>query len=428
MPALSTTENWETRLRGVFDVIPAFVWCNLPDGSNEFINKRWHDYTGLSPEESNGWGWQRAFHPEDLPPLIERWRAMLVSEEPGEIEARLRRHDGIYRWFLIRAEPFRDDTGEVVRWYGTSVDIDDRKRAEQRLVAEIAERERLIEDISERVRLEAELSSAKEAAEARNRAKDEFLANVSHEIRTPMNAILGMTELVLDTRLDEGQRQWLRTVHSAAASLLAIINDLLDFSKIEAGKLELDVADFQLRALLDDTIRALAVRADRKGLKLSCKVAAEVPDSLVGDGGRLRQVLLNLVGNAIKFTARGEVDVDVGFVSRDAGDIVLRFSVHDTGIGIPVEKQNSIFRAFEQEDMSTTRRYGGTGLGLTIAARLVSMMRGAIRVDSSPGRGSTFSFDVHLGWREQGAIVPVDLTRELTDSRVLIVDDDTGTR
>jgi CheY-like chemotaxis protein len=262
-----------------------------------------------------------------------------------------------------------------------------------------------------------------------------------------MNAILGMTELALDTSLTEDQRQCLGTVKSAADSLLGIINALLDFSKIEAGKLELDPADFSLRVTVRDTLRALATRAHKKGLELACNVQPDVPDALIGDAPRLRQVLLNLVGNAIKFTEYGEVVVTVqqlqiadcrlqndqaeGAGSTDLQSVIynLQFTVRDTGIGIPKEQQERIFRAFEQEDTSTTRKYGGTGLGLTIAARLVALMGGSITVQSEPGRGSTFAFTAKFGRQphqpEPVALSPPVLLRNLP---VLVVDDNATNR
>jgi PAS domain S-box-containing protein len=263
----------------------------------------------------------------------------------------------------------------------------------------------LTRDMTERKKAEDALRESMEAAEAASRAKSEFLAHVSHEVRTPLNAILGMNELALDTPLTDQQQKYLTVVQSSAEALLDVINDLLDFSKIEAGKLELDRTPFSLRAVVNDTLRSLALRAHRKGPELVGRISPGVPDAFVGDAGRLRQVLTNLVGNAIKFTEEGEVVVSV-FIDKEPrrqGDketgagSSLSFEVRDTGIGIAREKQRKIFEAFEQADSSTTRRYGGTGLGLSIASRLVGLMGGRITVDSELGRGSSFDFTVRMG-------------------------------
>ena len=275
---------------------------------------------------------------------------------------------------------------------------------------------------------EEELARAKEEAEKANQAKSLFLASMSHDIRTPMNGIIGMTDLCLDSKLTDEQREHLGMVKSSANSLLSLLNDILDFSKIEGGMLELEQIDFNLNNSVDDTVKSLAYLAHNKGLELACRIHRDVPVVLVGDPGRLRQVIVNLVGNSLKFTEKGEVVVEVRLEDESEDDVILRFSVKDTGIGIAREKQGKIFEAFSQADESTTRQYGGTGLGLSISSKLTSMMGGKIWVESEPGEGATFQFTAKFGLQKmpmshRGLQLP-----DLKGLPVLVIDDNATNR
>ena len=370
-----------------------------PFGRVTYVNQAWGEMTGLSLESSLRDGWRMAVHPDDLERVERTRNAAIEQRQDYSMSYRFVSPRGVL-WVDTISRGIRDKSGKHLGYVAVTQDVTDRQIAAENM------------------------SRAKEAAEAASRAKSEFLANMSHEIRTPMNGIIGMTELALDTKLDGEQRNYLSMVKSSADALLSIINDILDFSKVEAGRLELETAVFSLPACIEETLWPLALRAQEKGLELSWSVAAGVPEYLKGDATRLRQVLINLSGNAVKFTKQGRVSISAEQLPSPEGCVILRMTIADTGIGIPADKHKEIFEAFSQADASTTREFGGTGLGLSISARLAKLMGGEISVDSEPNCGAKFHFTAKFN-----AVVAGDIPKTapmgpaLNGFRALVVDD-----
>ncbi|UFS69753.1 PAS domain S-box protein [Geomonas sp. RF6] len=381
----------ERQFRQLAEALPQLIWMAGPDGSVTYVNQRWSDYTGGTLAETESGKWVEFLHPEDRAATAQEWYHSARTGAPYEVEYRLRRFDGEYHWFLARGLPLVGEDGKIVMWFGSCTDIEDQKRA-------------------------------RDAAEGAVRAKSEFMANMSHEIRTPMNGIVGVTELLLGTDLDALQRQYLHMVKSSGEALLAVVNDVLDFSKLEAGAVALEKIDFDLRETVEKAAENLAINAFQKGVELTVAVEPPLPPFFLGDPAKLRQVILNLVSNAVKFTAEGEVTVQVSGRPTEADWWEITFSVRDTGIGIAPEKVHSIFDSFTQADSTISRTYGGTGLGLAISRRIVEQMGGRIWAESREGAGSTFSFRIEL----QKAEHPGKQEHEpegLAGVRALVVDD-----
>ncbi|WP_162851131.1 response regulator [Panacagrimonas perspica] len=387
----------ESRFRFLAEALPIGILAATPDSRFDFANTWIQQELGFRLDDIQMASWSQILHPDDMEMVHQRWAEMASGGPPAQMEYRQRSRDGEYRWYQTRAVLMKDAQQRPVRIFAGVMDIE-------------------------------ELIRARQTAEEATRAKSSFLSTMSHEIRTPMNAVIGMTSLLQDTPLSAEQHDFVRTIRSSGDHLLALINDILDFSRIESGTMTLERQPFSLRESLETAMDLVAPRASSKHLELLLQVEYGVPKRVVGDVGRLRQVLINLLANAIKFTESGEVALSVRADPRSDGHHDLQFSVRDTGIGIAPHHMERLFSAFSQADASIARRYGGSGLGLAICRRLVSMMDGRIWAESEAGCGSQFHFTVRLGVDAQADPAPDPAPTGLAGRRILVVDDNASHR
>lgn len=398
----------ESKYRLLVDHSSDLIWNLTAEGIFTYVSPSWERITGYIPASLVNTSFQTIMHPDDLAACLEYLQTMIQAGTAlPSPEYRVRHTDGTWHWHVANGTPVIGESDNFVSMVGVSRDITERKR------------------------VEVDLLASKERAEEASRAKSEFLSIMSHEIRTPLNAIIGMSELLGETKLDDDQQNYVRTFHNAGESLLAIINDILDYSKIEAGKVEVEYAAFDLIDVIEKISAIMALQAHKKKIELIVDIMPDVPVYLLGDEQRLRQILMNLIGNAIKFTEKGDVTLRLEKAARElsAAECVVKFSIQDTGVGIPHDKLQQVFERFSQADSSVTRKFGGTGLGLAISKRLVELMGGELSVESEEGRGSNFFFSLQFGLqKDDEGIKPRDTIIDMKGLKALIVDDNATNR
>jgi PAS domain S-box-containing protein len=406
----------ENRYATLTRSIPQLVWTCLADGSCNYLSQQWEEYTGMSAEQQLGYDWlDRVIHPDDRQRTLDHWMGAVEGKNAYDIEYRIKRYDGVYRWFRTRGTQMRNDVGQVIYWVGTCTDIQDTKETETRL------------------------EDAVKKANAANELKSAFLANMSHEIRTPLGAVLGFTELLRDKNLNPSEiESYHEIVKRNGEQLSNLINDILDLSKVEAGQFQAEITVSNVAEVAEDVVMTLDRKAKEKGLGLKCRIDGSVPKTFYTDPFRLRQILINLIGNSIKFTHVGAIELDV---VRDSGKI--KFTVSDTGIGLTELQAKGLFQAFSQADPSITRKYGGTGLGLILSRRLAEALGGELNLErTEAGKGSVFSFTIsdleEVAFSRQRTVAPnsenslksqrASESRPLDNRRILVVDDSPDNR
>ena len=434
-----TVRAAETRFRTVSNLAPVLIWISGTDSLCTWFNEVWLDFTGRTMEQERGNGWAEGVHPEDFKRCLETYVTAFDARKSFSMDYRLRRYDGHYRWLCNDGIPLFEEN-EFKGYIGSGVDITERKlmeialhNSEEKLGYQneemLATEEMLMVRIDEYENIQKQLREAKTVAESANRAKSEFLANMSHEIRTPMNGVLGMTQLLDMTVLTTEQREYVNALKLSGTNLLSLMSDILDLSKIEAGKITIEVAEFSLHRCINDVLLMQKTAAFDKKLALKLDLAGEIPYLVVGDQLRVKQILLNLLGNAIKFTQQGSVTLSTQLLEQHDSSVLIQIAVHDTGVGISQGHLETIFLPFTQEDGSISRKFGGTGLGLTISRRLAELLGGELTVESSPESGSCFTVTLPFTVGRDAAAIEAlsSKTAVVWDGpplRILFVEDD----